>query len=173
MRSVSAQRDPIREAHRQWVRHGWADAADGMVMVTSLVRVHQLLLERIDAVLRPLGLTFARYEVLVLLSFSSAGAMPMTRLGSLLQVHPTSVTSAVDRLERQGFVERVRRDDDKRVVLASITDAGREIVERATDGLNSEVFERPGLSGADLAALTDLLGVLRSRAGDTVEDLPR
>ena len=42
-------RDPIREAHRQWVRHGWADAADGMVMVTSLVRVNQLLLERIDA----------------------------------------------------------------------------------------------------------------------------
>ena len=79
-------------------------------------------MERIDAVLRPLELTFARYEVLRLLSFSSAGAMPMTRLGSLLQVHPTSVTSAVDRLERQGFVERQRQDDDRRVVLASITD---------------------------------------------------
>ena len=117
-----SERDPIREAHRQWVRHGWAEAADGMVMVTSLVRVQQLVLERIDAVLRPLELTFARYEVLRLLSFSSAGAMPMTRLGSLLQVHPTSVTSAVDRLERQGFVERQRQDDDRRVVLAAITD---------------------------------------------------
>ena len=95
-------------------------------MVTSLVRAQQLLMERIDAVLRPLELTFARYEVLRLLSFSSAGAMPMTRLGSLLQVHPTSVTSAVDRLERQGFVERQRRDDDRRVVLAAITDAGRD-----------------------------------------------
>ena len=69
-------------------------------------------MERIDAVLRPLDLTFARYEILRLLSFSQAGAMPMTRLGSLLQVHPTSVTSAVDRLERQGFVERMRREDD-------------------------------------------------------------
>ena len=98
LRMSERQRDPIREAHRQWVRHGWGDAADGMVMVTSLVRVQQLLMERIDAVLRPLELTFARYEVLRLLSFSSAGAMPMTRLGSLLQVHPTSVTSAVDRL---------------------------------------------------------------------------
>ena len=118
------------------MRHGWEDAADGMVAVTSLVRVHQLLLERVDAVLRPLELTFARYEVLRLLSFTSAGSMPMTRLGSLLQVHPTSVTSAVDRLERQGFVVRERQAADRRVVRAVLTEAGREVVERATDGLN-------------------------------------
>ena len=143
---MTAERDPIREAHRQWVAHGWASAADGMAMVTSVVRVQQLLLERIDAVLRPLGLTFARYEVLRLLSFSSAGAMQMTRMGSLLQVHPTSVTSAVDRLESQGYVLRSRRDDDRRVVHATITDAGRDVVERATDGLNRSVFDDPGLA---------------------------
>ena len=164
-----SDRDPIREAHRQWVRHGWDDAADGMVMVTSLVRVQQLVMERIDAVLRPHELTFARYEVLRLLSFSSAGAMPMTRLGSLLQVHPTSVTSAVDRLERQGYVERQRQDADRRVVLASITDAGRDVVEKATLGLNSDVFEQPGLVSSDVAALTSLLGVLRASGGDAVD----
>jgi DNA-binding MarR family transcriptional regulator len=150
------------------VRHGWADAADGMVMVTSLVRAQQLLMERIDAVLRPLDLTFARYEVLRLLSFSSAGAMPMTRLGSLLQVHPTSVTSAVDRLERQGFVERQRQDEDRRVVLAAITTAGREVVESATAGLNGEVFEQPGLTARQLEDLTRLLGAIRKGGGDTV-----
>ena len=89
--------DPIREAHRQWAAHGWGEAADGMAMVTSVVRAQQLLMERIDAALRPLDLTFARYEVLQLLAFSRSGSMPMTRLGSLLQVHPTSVTSAVGR----------------------------------------------------------------------------
>ena len=125
-------RDPISEAHRQWVAHGWADAADGMAMVTSVVRAQQLLMERIDAVLRPRGLTFARYEVLRLLSFSRGAAMPMSRLGSLLQVHPTSVTSAVDRLVAQGYVERVRSDEDKRVVRAVLTDAGRDAVEEAT-----------------------------------------
>ena len=165
----TGERDPIREAHRQWVAHGWEPAADGMAMVTSVVRVQQLLLERIDAVLRPRGLTFARYEVLRLLSFSSAGAMPMTRLGSLLQVHPTSVTSAVDRLERQGFVERQRQDEDRRVVLAAITDAGRHVVEQATAGLNSEVFEKPGLPAARVAALTELLDGFRAGAGDPVD----
>ncbi|MEX0426831.1 MarR family winged helix-turn-helix transcriptional regulator [Nocardioides sp. DS6] len=161
--------DPIREAHRQWVAHGWTDAADGMAMVTSVVRVHQLLMERIDAVLRPLDLSFARYEVLRVLAFTRAGALPMTRLGSLLQVHPTSVTSAVDRLERQGYVARSRGEQDRRVVLATITDAGREAVETATVGLNTEIFEKPGLpEPAQVATLRTLLDELRSSAGDTV-----
>lgn len=159
--------DPIREARRQWVAHGWEDAAPGMAMVTSLVRVHQLLMERIDAVLRPHELTFARYEILRLLAFTHAGALPMTRLGSLLQVHPTSVTSAVDRLEKQGFVRRSRSATDKRVVLCAITDEGRAVVEKATEGLNA-LFRDPGLSPADVATLTDLLGRLRADAGDHV-----
>ena len=159
-------RDPISEAHRQWVAHGWADAADGMAMVTSLVRAQQLLMERIDAVLRPRGLTFARYEVLRLLSFAREAAMPMSRLGSLLQVHPTSVTSAVDRLVGQGYVERVRGDADRRVVLAVLTDAGREAVEEATAALNRDVFESPGLPEADVRDLTERLTALRTGLGD-------
>lgn len=167
---MATDRDPIREAHSQWLRHGWADAADGMAMVTSVVRVQQLLMERIEAVLRPLDLTFARYEVLRLLSFTQSGSMPMTRLGSLLQVHPTSVTSAVERLVRQGYVERLRREHDRRVVLASLTLEGRHVVEQATERLNAEVFARPGLPEEDVSHLTELLGRLRASAGDHVAD---
>ncbi|WP_426245863.1 MarR family winged helix-turn-helix transcriptional regulator [Nocardioides sp. LHG3406-4] len=163
---TAGERDPIREARHQWIKHGWSDAADGMAMVTSIFRVQQLLMEKIDVVLRPLDLSFARYEVLMLLSFSSAGAMPMTRLGSLLQVHPTSASSAVSRLERQGFVQRSRPDADRRVVLASITSAGRDISRLATDGLNRTVFEDPGLGRPDTNELTGLLERIRERAGD-------
>lgn len=165
---MTPERDPIREAQRQWLRHGWAGAADGMAMVTSIVRVQQLMMERIEAVLRPFDLTFARYEVLRLLSFTESGSMPMTRLGSLLQVHPTSVTSAVERLVRQGYVERLRRERDRRVVLASLTAEGRRVVEEATARLNAEVFERPGLPAEEVIRLTDLLGMLRAGAGDHV-----
>ena len=158
--------DPIREAHRQWVAHGWEDAADGMAMVTSLIRVQQLLLERIDAVLRPLGLTFARYEVLMLLSFARSGSLSMARVGSLLQVHPTSATSAVARLETQGWVTRSRSPADGRVVLASVTDAGRAVAGEATEGLNREVFARPGLESEHVRLLTALLEEHRRSAGD-------
>lgn len=164
---MASDRDPIREAHSQWEKHGWTDAADGMAMVTSIVRVQQLLMERIETVLRPLDLTFARYEVLRLLSFAH-GPMSMNRLGSLLQVHPTSVTSAVDRLVKQGYVERLRREDDRRVILASLTRAGHDVVETATAGLNADVFERPGLPPHEVVRLTELLGELRAAAGDHV-----
>jgi DNA-binding MarR family transcriptional regulator len=164
------QRDPIRRAHHEWVQHGWGAAADGMAMVTSVVRVHRIFTERIDAVLRPHGLTFARYEVLMVLSFRADGAMSMTRLGSLLQVHPSSVTSAVDRLQKQGFAERTSSESDGRVVLATITDAGRRVVASATDGLNSEVFERPGIGAPEVVAVTDLLSAVRADAGDPVEE---
>ena len=55
--------DPILEARRQWQVHGWGKAANGMAAVTSAFRAQQIYLARIDAILRPLGLTFARYEV--------------------------------------------------------------------------------------------------------------
>ena len=158
--------DPIREARRQWLAHGWSDAADGMAMVTSVVRAQQLLMERIDAELRPLDLTFARYEVLQLLSFSRSGRMPMTRLGSLLQVHPTSVTSAVSRLVAQGYVERTRGDTDRRVVLAVLTPEGAEVVARATEALNGRVFAAPGLPPEEVRGLTATLTRLRAGLGE-------
>lgn len=167
---MPAERDPISEAHRQWVAHGWESAADGMALVTSVVRVHQLLLERIDAVLRPLDLTFARYEILQLLDFSRSSALPMSKLGSLLQVHPTSVTSAVDRLVKQGYVSRERSEEDRRVILASITPEGRSAVNAATRQLNDQVFSDPGLPGAQVNGLTSALTHLREGLGDHVAD---
>lgn len=158
--------DPIEEARRQWVAHGWEDAADGMAAVTSIVRAQQIVLQRIDTVLRPLDLTFARYEILTLLSFTKHGSLPMTRMGALLQVHPTSVTSAVDRLEGQGFVERLPHPTDRRAVLASITEAGRARALAATHALNGQVFEQLGITEHQVNQLRTVLRALRANAGD-------
>ncbi len=158
--------DPIEEARRQWVAHGWATAADGMAAVTSIVRAQQIVLQRIDTVLRPLDLTFARYEILTLLSFTKHGSLPMTRMGALLQVHPTSVTSAVDRLEAQGFVERLPHPTDRRAVLASITESGRSRALAATAALNGQVFEQLGITEHQTNQLRTVLRALRANAGD-------
>lgn len=158
--------DPIEEARRQWVAHGWSEAADGMAAVTSIVRAQQIVLQRIDTVLRPLDLTFARYEILTLLSFTKNGSLPMTKMGALLQVHPTSVTSAVDRLEGQGFVERLPHPTDRRAVLASITEAGRARALAATAALNGQVFEQLGITEHQINQLRTVLRALRANAGD-------
>lgn len=164
--SKALKRDPIEEARQQWIAHGWGNASDGMAAVTSVMRVQQILMRRIDSLLRPLELSFARYEVLTLLSFTSTGSLPMTKMGALLQVHPTSVTSAVDRLEAQGFVERLAHPADRRAVLAVITDHGRTRVAKATKVLNDEVFENFGISQTQTAQLTRILRSFRVNAGD-------
>ncbi|MFL6158334.1 MAG: MarR family winged helix-turn-helix transcriptional regulator, partial [Marmoricola sp.] len=130
--------DPIGEAARQWGLR-W-EGVPQMHAVTSLMRVHQLVLARLDAILKPHGLTFPRYEALVLLTFSSAGSLPLGKMGERLQVHPTSITSIIDRLERAGLVERQRHPLDGRAVLAAITGPGRALVEVATADLVSADF---------------------------------
>ncbi len=159
-------RDPIAEAARQWVAHGWAEAADGMAAVTSLMRAHQIALARVDAVLRPFAVSFARYEVLMLLFFSRRGSLPLRVVGDRLQVHPTSVTNAVDRLEAAGLVRRLPHPSDRRATLVEITAQGRDLAARATDALNAGVFTDPGLDPGGLAELVDVLGRLRRSAGD-------
>jgi len=158
--------DPIREARRQWDAHGWQDASLGMAAVTSVQRAQQLFLGRIDAVLRPLELTFARYEVLMLLLFSRRGSLPLNKIGARLQVHPTSVTNAVDRLERQGLIKRVPHSSDRRTTLAEVLPSGRDLARRATDALNREVFTQPGLGPEQLGDLVEVLQRLRQGAGD-------
>lgn len=158
--------DPILEARRQWEHHGWSRAAPGMAAITSVTRAHQIFMARVDAVLRPFELSFARYELLMVLLFSRRGSLPLNKLGSRLQVHPTSVTNAVDRLERQGLLRRVAHPTDGRTTLAEITPGGRRTARRATDALNSEVFETPGLDPDQIDELIVILGRLREGAGD-------
>lgn len=133
--------DPIELARENWIKHGWHEAAEGMALVTSVMRVQQVFLARIEAILRPLGLTFARYEVLRLLAFTRRGVMPVGKIGERLQVHPASVTNAVQRLEADGLVRRLANPHDGRSVLAEITESGRRLVEQCTDRLNADVFE--------------------------------
>jgi DNA-binding MarR family transcriptional regulator len=158
--------DPITEASRLWREHGWADSADGMAAITSLMRAQQIVLGRVDAALKPFGVTFARYEVLMLLHFSHSPALPMSVIGDRLQVHPTSVTNAVDRLQESGLVSRVASEQDRRTTLIALTDKGRDVAARATERLNAEVFSTPGMSTDDAQRLVTVLTRLRSDAGD-------
>jgi DNA-binding MarR family transcriptional regulator len=98
--------DPIEEAGRQSRGHWGPSHVAEMMAVTSIMRVQQILLSRLNETLERFGLTFARYEALMLLYFSRAGALPLGKIGARLQVHPTSVTNLIDGLERAGDVSR-------------------------------------------------------------------
>jgi DNA-binding MarR family transcriptional regulator len=167
VRALGLPFDPIERAGKTWEqRFGPASA---MRAATSVFRVQQILLARFDEVLRPHELTFARYEVLVLLTFSRSGRLPLKVIGSRLMVHPTSVTNAIDRLVAAGYVDRQPNPADGRGVLAGITDAGRAVVERATRALTDLDFGMADLPEAEREALFDLLKRVRLGAGDVAE----
>ena len=162
--------DPIARAEELWEQR-W-DNSGAMAAATSIMRVQQLLLARFDDVLKPHALTFARYEALVLLAFSRSGELPMGKIGERLMVHPTSVTNIVQRLEQQGFVARRPNPRDGRGALASLTTAGRDVMERATKDLVGTGF---GLEALDDEGRSDLFGLLRGvriAAGDFPADEP-
>jgi len=158
--------DPIEEAARLWSEQWGEGELSRMRAVTSLMRVHQLVLSQLDELLRPLGLTFARYEVLVLLTFSRRGALPLGKIGERLQVHATSVTPLVQRLEAAQLIARSRHPEDGRAVLASITPQGRAVVQQATDAIVAARFGLGSLSEDECQQLTALLIAPRTAAGD-------
>ncbi len=163
--------DPIERAGERWDQEFGPSAA--MQVATSIMRVHQLLLARYDALLKPYELTFARYEALVLLAFSRRGELPMRVIGERLMVHPTSVTNIVERLTRQGYVRRKPNPADGRGVLAAITGEGRTVVDRATKELMAAGFGLDGLDAAECGQVFTALRKLRLAAGDfTAPDQP-
>ena len=164
--------DPIEQAAQLWERH-WPGEDDqvyaAMRAVTSIMRAQQLLIAELDATLRPYGITFSRYEALVLLAFSREGSLPLSKIGERLQVHATSVTNVIDRLEAAGLVRREPNPRDGRGTLAVLTDEGRDVARKATETLNAARFGLRSLSSADLQRTFDILRELRRDARDFEE----
>jgi len=164
--------DPIERAGQSWAKHypeAGEQTYDAMRAVTSIMRAQQILLAGLDAALRPFNLTFSRYEALVLLTFSSSGALPLSKIGERLQVHATSVTNVIDRLEATGLVRREPNPRDGRGTLAVITEQGRQVVDQATRELHRTGFGLQALPREELQRLFTILRRLRTDAGDFVD----
>jgi DNA-binding MarR family transcriptional regulator len=158
--------DPIAAASENWPNR---DVVPAMAAATSIMRAQQLVLASVDAALRPVGLTFARFEALRLLAFTRAGELPLGKIGERLMVHPTSVTNIVDRLESDGLVERRPHPDDRRTTLAGITADGRTLVDQATVLLDDIRYGLAALDLDDLTTLTEIIRRLRRSTGDFEE----
>ena len=128
--SGAVSSDPVVVADAHWRANGW-DSGPYFRAALSIYRTNELIRLFNESALTPHGLTHSRHEALAVLYFSRHGEMPLGRLGARLLVHPTSVTSTVDTLERLGHVERVAHPTDRRATLARITAKGRTAMEQS------------------------------------------
>lgn len=158
--------DPIDEARAGWSAAGWGSTGLAMANITAIMRVQQILMSRINAVLHPYGLSHPRLEVLMVLLARPDGRLPLGKLGRRLQVYPGAVTSAVDRLEADGMVRRAQHPTDGRGTLALITPRGRRIARQAIEDLNNAVLKPFTPDGPAGEQLFHLLREIRASAGD-------
>lgn len=158
--------DPIDVSAAHWEGRG-LNQTETMVAVTSVLRAQQVLIARITDILRPLGLTFPRYEALVLLEFSPDGTLPLARTSERLMLHPSSVTSTIDWLENRGLVRRTPHRTDRRVTLAQITKKGSKLAVQAMKLLDSSRYGLPAeIDDTELKVITEALRGLRRLAVD-------
>jgi DNA-binding MarR family transcriptional regulator len=162
---VVASRDPIVVADDHWKQLG-CDTGWHFRASLSIYSVDDLIRERDEASLRPYRLTRSKHEALAVLYFSRHGEMPLGTLGAHLLVHPTSVTTTVDVLERRGLVRRVGHPTDRRATLARITPKGRRAMQDSSRAIAAHRSGVGALSDADAARLFDVLARVRADAGD-------
>ena len=168
--AVPRGRDPVEAAVRHWHERYPEVPGTGFRALTSLVRTYGVVMRTIETLLRPLELTLSRYEVLLLLSFTRTGSVPIMRLRDLLMIHGSSVTYLVDRLEEAGWVAREPDPSDRRVSLVRLTDAGRERVDRASALLVEREFGLFSALDDDRQELfSDLLAELRQEGAARAE----
>ena len=158
--------DPVEASRERWIQNGWHDSAAGMAAVVSVMRAEQIFLNRAATILRPLGLTFARYQVLGMLRW--AGPLTLGAVGHRLWITPGTVTNAIDRLEAADLCRRVSHPTDARATLVEITAKGRRQFDKSVEKLNAELFGSVGLEDDELDLLVGLIGKIRAAEGDVV-----
>jgi DNA-binding MarR family transcriptional regulator len=158
--------DPIAEAVKHWESNFGPALAPALAAVISIMRAQQIFLTQLNRLLAPCGLNFARYEALMLLTFSRQGSLSLGKMGQRLQVHPTTITNIIDKLEEDGLVERVPHPTDRRAAQARLTHKGRATGQRATSMLLRS-FSVP-LTDEELNRITKIIGKFRLEMGEFV-----
>jgi len=164
-RQATGKLDILEESRRVWDRFGWP-YTDEMIAASAIIRAHQVIISRMDTILRLRGLSHARLELLTVLYASRQGKLPLGKVSERLLVHPTSVTGLVDRLEKDGMVARERSESDRRTVLACITRLGREVVEELAPKLGAMKHGFEGIDEAAVIKIIDAMQPIRRSAGD-------
>jgi len=129
--------------------------------IHSHARVVRILEAELEA---ECGLSLPGYEVLAHLSDAPDGRLRMSDLASHAVLTPSGLTRLVDKLARDGLVERARCAEDARVVYAVITDDGRSRLRAAYPthlrGVREHLVDR--LTPQQQQAIATALGPLTS-----------
>ena len=162
---MTERQDPVEWSREQWIAHD-QPAPDQFTAMVAILRTHQAMTASIDATLRTHELTRTGYLLMTTLQLSRDGTRPLGQLSRHLMVHPTTVTLALDQLEKRKLVKRNPHPSDRRTILAVLTPAGQQILGQATKALADNDFGLAGVDGELSRQVVDVLGHVREHIGD-------
>ena len=124
----------------------------------NLMRTHGLLTRAQSALLKEHQLTLALYNIMRILRGAGRDGLPCTEIGRRMITREPDVTRMIDRLVKRGYVSRQHSEEDRRVVIQTLTPAGRKMLS-TLDGPMRGVGEGQlaHMSVAELKRLNDLL----------------
>lgn len=162
---MGEEQDPVEWSRQQWIAQN-QPAPDQFTAMVSILRTHQAMCSTIDSALRDFELTRTAYLLMTTLLLSHDGTRRLGRLSRHLMIHPTTVTLALDQLEKRGLLRRMPHPTDRRTTLAALTSAGEELLAKATDALAATGYGLGG-TGVDVSAqVVDVLREVRGEIGD-------
>ena len=132
----------------------------------AFLAVSELLYGALDRQLqRDAGITHASYVVLAMLSEASDRSLRMSDLAARANASPSRLSHAVARLEERGWVRRAPAERDARGTVATLTDAGWDVLVRTAPGhvaaVREHLFDR--LTPEQVAALGGICDAVLER----------
>jgi DNA-binding MarR family transcriptional regulator len=137
--------------------------------VLSLQRTHGVVLGPVHRFLKSSGLSQPLYNILRILRGQGGEALACSQIGERMVTREPDVTRLLDRLVRDGLVERRRSDEDRRVVLVSITRAGLDLLagmDQTMVDLHKEILGH--LTAGEIKELTRLLTKARQSSKEGI-----
>lgn len=130
----------------------------------SIVRTAGLLVDSLEQVLRPAGLTRAQYNVLRILRGAEPDGLCRNEVRDRMLTRMPDMTRLLDRMEAAGLVSRERDTEDRRQVTTRITARGSRLLDGLEKDIVAEHTRRLGHLGPErLRTLIELLGAVRER----------
>lgn len=165
----SLGRDDV-EATRQEFEHRGIKAHVEVAIALEIERISKLIQATAAAqpALSNTNLGLAGWQALTALSFHPQKRMPMAKLALRVGTHPTSITRTIDRLERLGYVSRVRMPEDRRVTKVVILPAGEKAQAEVAEALDEHRWGMTEVPEELLEELASGLAVLREKLQESL-----
>src|SRR5258708_30217168 len=162
---MSERHDAVEWSREQWIAND-QPTPDQFTAMVAILRTHQAMTAAIDSTLRTHDLTRTGYLLMTTLQLSREGTRPLGQLSKHLMVHPTTVTLALDQLEKRKLLKRKPHPTDRRTILATLTPAGRAALEKATEALSDVGYGLAGVDDQLSGQVVEVLRAVRDHIGD-------